>query len=246
MSQRRKSTRGNPSAQESPSGMNPQPDQRAARGLKAFRAAERKGQSAARTPQRRPQDMKDGFLTEANHRAAEGEYSSPRILVYALLVIAAFMFCYLHLYAMPQLRHFAAGLSMPDARLTGYNVEDLQQLRSVMEDSAAGQLSFLHITAGVIFPVTFFLATWAVMGLLLGPGRVRWVAVAAAAVFAVVDITENILIDQALGQSEPSEGLVATASLLTQISWAMLIVLGAAVVLVVLADAARMRREKSR
>ncbi|WP_022873821.1 hypothetical protein [Nesterenkonia alba] len=177
-------------------------------------------------------EIKDGFLTDANQRAATGEYSSPRILVYALVFVAAFMFFYLHLYAMPQLRHFADGLSMPGARVFGYSVEDIEQLRAVMEDSAAGQLNFLHITAGWIFPVTVVLATWAVMGLLV-KGSWRWIFPSLAGGFAAVDIIENHLVDQILTMETLDAGTVTLASTFTVISWALLAVIAAGVLAVV-------------
>lgn len=168
-------------------------------------------------------------------KAAHDEQSSPRILVYALLFIAAFMFSYLHLYAMPQLRHFADGLSMPGARLTGYEAEEIEGLRAVMEDSAAGQLNFLHTTAGNIFPLALLLATWAVMGLLVR-GRWRWVLVASAGLFTIVDITKNVLINRILVQEPLNPDTVSAASSLTVISWVMLVAIGTALVAVVVWD----------
>ncbi|GAA1818152.1 hypothetical protein [Nesterenkonia flava] len=246
MSRRRKNTRGNPAAHDADlaaeTGASPQRGLSSLpRGLRGFREAEAKGESPAQRPQRRASDMKDGFLTEANQRAAEGEYSSPKILVYALLAMAGFLFFYLHLYAMPQLRHFADGESMPGARWSGYSATDIEHLRAVMEDTAAGQLNFLHMTAGILFPVALVLATWAVLGLLL-KGRLRWVVVGLAVVFAVVDITENFLIDRILTQNPLNEGLVAVSSVLTVTSWVLLVGIVAVVIGVVVRDLVRGRR----
>lgn len=194
MSKRRKNTRGNPGAPQTP-----KPQQRFAKPTPA-------------------------------------EQSSPRILVYALLTVALFIGLYLHAYALPQLTHFAGGLSMPDARLTGYDADDISVLRGALEDEAAGQLNFLHRTAGIIFPVAFFLATWAVFGLLVRRPW-RWAVVAAAGLFAVVDITENFLIDRILTQEPLEPGLVTTASTFTMLSWGLLAILGTLVVVVVVRDA---------
>lgn len=164
------------------------------------------------------------------------EHSSPRILVYALLTVALFIGLYLHAYALPQLTYFAGGLSMPDARLTGYDADDISTLRAALEDEAAGQLNFLHRTAGIIFPVAFFLATWAVFGLLVRRSW-RWAVVAGAGLFAVVDITENFLVDRILTQDPLEPGLVTTASTFTVLSWGLLAVIGTLVVVVVIRDA---------
>ena len=126
--------------------------------------------------------------------------------------------------------YFAGGFSMPDARLMGYDAGDIERLRNVMDETGTGQLNFLHKTAGVIFPVSVALSTWAVAGLVMRRGVFRWVLVAAAALFAVVDITENVLIDRILTQDPLDEGLVAASSSLTVVSWALLVVVGAAVI----------------
>lgn len=168
-------------------------------------------------------------------RPAPSEQSSPRILVYALLTVAVLSGLYLHAYALPQLAHFADGMAMPDARVTGYTEADITAVQSALELEAAGQLNFLHRTAGVIFPVAFFLATWAVFGL-LAHRRWRWAAVAGAGLFAVVDIAENIMIDRMLAQDPIQSGTVAMASTLTTGSWALLVVVGGSVVIFVVRD----------
>ncbi|MVT25984.1 hypothetical protein [Nesterenkonia alkaliphila] len=166
---------------------------------------------------------------------APQEQGSPRILVYALLGVTLFMGLYLHAYAMPQLTYFADGLTMPGARITGYSAADILALQNALEDDAAGQLNFLHKTAGIIFPALLFLATWAVMGLLVR-GAWRWIVVAVAAGFAAVDITENFLIDAVLDQRPPEDQLVTLASTLTQVSWVLLIMLALTVAGVVVRD----------
>lgn len=163
------------------------------------------------------------------------EHSSPRMLVYALLTVSVFIGLYLHVYALPQLTYFADGLTMPDARITGYSAADITALREALQDDAAGQLNFLHKTAGIIFPVALFLATWATLGL-LARGRWRWAVIIGAAVFAVLDIAENFLIDRILVQQPLEEALVSTASALTTLSWALLMVIGGVVVVFILRD----------
>ncbi len=182
-----------------------------------------------------PQRRDDSTPKKRIAKPTPEDQGSPRILVYALLGITLFMGLYLHAYAMPQLTYFADGLSMPGTRIAGYDAADILALQNAFEDDAAGQLNFLHKTAGIIFPVVFFLATWATLGL-LAKGSWRWIVVAGAAGFAAVDITENFLIDAVLGQRPPDEQLVTLASVFTQVSWGLLIVLAATVVGVVVRD----------
>lgn len=168
-------------------------------------------------------------------RSTPQDEGSPRILVYALLGITLFMGLYLYAYAMPQLTYFANGLSMPGTRVTGYDVADITALQAAFEDDAEGQLNFLQKTAGIIFPVTVLLSAWATLGLLVR-GWWRWVVVAGAVVFAAVDITENFLIDDIVTQVPVDAEAVAVSSAMTTLSWALLAVIGAAVLAVILRD----------
>lgn len=177
-------------------------------------------------------------------KSAASDQSSPRMLVYALLTVTVLVGLYLHAYALPQLTFFADGLTMPDARITGYDAADITALRGALENEAAGQLNFLHKTAGVIFPVFFFLATWATLGL-LSRGAWRWAVVAGAGLFAVVDIAENFLIDRILVQQPVEATLVGTASMLTTLSWALLALTGVVLFVFVLLDMVLARRRPS-
>ena len=227
MSKRRKKVRGNPAreATEPESSGNPG----APGGLRAFRQARREGRDLSTTPKRRD-DVRDGYLSEASRRAGEGTSSNPHVLLYALLGLTVFLFAYLHLYALPQMNYFAGGFSMPDSRLLGYSVEDIERLRNVMDADGTGQLSFLHHTAGILFPLSFLFASWAVVGLVMRRGFFRWIVLGGAVLFAAVDITENFLIDRILTMEPLDEGLVAVSSGFTIAGWALLIVLGAVVI----------------
>ncbi|WP_161634774.1 hypothetical protein [Nesterenkonia sp. AN1] len=128
------------------------------------------------------------------------------------------------------MNYFAGGFSMPDSRLFGYSVDDIERLRNVMDSDATGQLSFLHRTAGILFPLSFLLCSWAVVGLVMRRGVFRWFVLTGAVLFAALDIIENFLIDRILTMQPLDEGLVAVASGFTMASWALLIILGAVVI----------------
>lgn len=241
MSKRRKKVRGNP-AREVPEQESPGTPG-APGGLRAFRQARREGRDLSVTPKRRD-DVQDGYLSAASQRAGEGADSNPHLLLYALLGLTVFLFVYLHLYALPQMNYFAGGFSMPDSRLLGYSVEDIERLRNVMDSDGTGQLSFLHRTAGILFPLSFLLCSWAVVGLVMRRGIFRWFVLTGAVLFAAVDITENFLIDRVLTMQPLDEGLVAVASGFTVASWALLTILGAVVIGAVLMSLLRRGMEQ--
>ncbi|WP_010523854.1 hypothetical protein [Nesterenkonia sp. F] len=159
--------------------------------------------------------------------------SQPMMLVGALVVTAVFLFGYLHLLVLPQMTQLSGGFAMPDARVLGYGLEDVERLQHVMDADARGQLSFVHKTAGTLFPLAVLLASWAAVGLVMRR-RARWLVLVGAAAFAVVDIVDNVLIDRLLAADAPSTAAVTTASTLTVTGWALLVVVGLCVLVSVL------------
>lgn len=167
----------------------------------------------------------------ATQRAAA--QSQPMLLVGALVVTAILLFAYLHLLVLPQMTQLSGGFAMPDARVLGYDLEDVERLQQVMDADARGQLSFVHKTAGTLFPLAVLLASWATAGLAMRH-RARWLVLAGAAIFAVVDIVDNVLIDRLLAAEAPSTAAVTTASTLTVVGWVLLILVGLCVLTSVL------------
>lgn len=167
----------------------------------------------------------------ATQRAAA--QSQPMLLVGALVVTAVLLFGYLHLLVLPQMTQLSGGFAMPDARVLGYDLEDVERLQQVMDADARGQLSFVHKTAGTLFPLAVLLASWATAGLAMRR-RARWLVLAGAAIFAVVDIVDNVLIDRLLAAEDPSTAAVTTASTLTVVGWVLLILVGLCVLTSVL------------
>ncbi|WP_159614056.1 hypothetical protein [Glutamicibacter sp. JC586] len=149
--------------------------------------------------------------------------SNPMLLISVGLVVCLALFVYYHVLTMVQMKDLSDSLSMPDQRVFGYTVADIEALRSAMNADAIGQLNYLHKTAGFLFPM--FTAVFSMLLFIRWiPNRQRrWLAWLAPLGFAVIDIWENFAID-ALFTGELSPGLVALASILTTIRWALLII----------------------
>ncbi len=154
---------------------------------------------------------------------------SPGMLVAALLGTTVFMFFYLHLLVLPQMGQLAGGLSMPDQQFS-YDAALLAGLDAAMDEPAHGQLNWVHKTAGVIFPITVGLSVSAVAAWCLPRGWGRWLSYAAGAVFAVVDIVENMLIESALRAGGEGAGLAST---FTTARWVLLVAITAWIVLMI-------------
>lgn len=150
--------------------------------------------------------------------------SNPMLLISAGLAISLFLFIYLHGMALSQMTDLSNNLSMPDQRVFGYTVEDIEALRSAMDEDARGQLNYVHKTAGILFPL--FTAAMSMLLFIrwIPNRRTRLLAWCAPLGFAVVDIVENFAIDALFTANEVTAGAVLFASILTTIRWALLII----------------------
>jgi hypothetical protein len=143
------------------------------------------------------------------------------LILIAAAVASLFLFWYFHLLTLGQMTQLSDGLAMPDMRLGGYDVGSVERLRGAMDDDARGQLSYLHKTAGTLFPLIFAFAWLLLVQLHVGRRRLRWLLWSPVILFVVVDLWENIAIDAMLAQA-PDAGAVALASTLTVLRWVLL------------------------
>ena len=154
-------------------------------------------------------------------RSEQQAKSNANLILIAAVATTLFMFFYLHLMVLNQMTQISNGMAMPDSLVGGYSMEYLADLRSVMDADALGQLSYVHKTAGTIFPLIFGF-TWLLIIGLNARGRVkRWILWAAPILFVIVDLWENVAIDAALGSDTLASGDAALASVLTIARWVL-------------------------
>ncbi|MFJ2509448.1 hypothetical protein [Arthrobacter citreus] len=158
------------------------------------------------TTQRTPQQAK----TNAN------------LVVIAAAATALFMFWYYHLLVLNQMTQLSGGLAMPDSLIGGYDMEYLAALRSALDADALGQLSYVHKTAGTLFPLIFGFAWLLIIGLNTRRRSLRWVLWAFPILFVIADLWENVAIDGVLGSAELAAGDAGLASILTVARWVLL------------------------
>ncbi|KSU66770.1 hypothetical protein [Arthrobacter sp. NIO-1057] len=149
--------------------------------------------------------------------------SNPMILISVGLIVCLALFAYYHLLTMVQMKDLSDSLSMPDQRIFGYTMSDIEALRATMDSDAVGQLNYLHKTAGFLFPMFTVVFTMLLFIRWIPNRRTRWLAWLAPIGFAVTDIWENFSID-ALFTHDLSAGAVLLASILTTIRWALLLI----------------------
>lgn len=172
-----------------------------------------------------PGATQDRNLNKYNVQSTSHENkSNPMLLISAGLVISLCLFAYLHVLVLNQMTDLSNGLSMPDQRVFGYTVDDIEALRGAMDEDARGQLNYVHKTAGMLFPL--FTAAMSMLLFIrwIPNRRTRLLAWCAPLGFAVADIIENFAIDALFFADEVSAGAVMLASVLTTIRWALLLI----------------------
>ncbi|MNI65803.1 hypothetical protein D3C73_1213260 [compost metagenome] len=118
----------------------------------------------------------------------------------------------------------SGGLAMPDSLIGGFSQDYIVQLREAMDESARGQLNYIHKTAGTLFPLIFGFSWLLLIGTNVARKSWRWTLWAAPLLFAVAHLWSNIAIDSVLAAETPDAGSVALASAVTVASWVLFLI----------------------
>jgi len=180
-----------------------------------------------------PQHHLPPVVNPTTSRTPEKAQSNSNLILIAGVVASLFLFWYLHLLTMDQLRQLSGGLAMPDSLIGGFDPGYIGQLQSVMDADARGQLNYVHKTAGTLFPLIFGFTWLLLIGTNVARKAVRWALWALPLLFVVVRLWANVAIDGMLAAAAPGAGQVALASALTVTGWVLLVlslVAGAAAV----------------
>ncbi|WP_312178573.1 hypothetical protein [Arthrobacter sp.] len=159
---------------------------------------------------------------QSTERTPQQAKSNANLIVIAATVTTLFMFWYFHLLVLNQMTQLSGGLAMPDSLIGGYDMDYLAALRTALDADALGQLSYVHKTAGTLFPLIFGFTWLLIIGLNTQRRMLRWVLWAAPILFVIVDLWENVVIDNVLGSAELAAGDAGLASFLTVARWVLL------------------------
>lgn len=159
-----------------------------------------------------------GLSPSTGEPPAPPRHNGNLILIPAIAA-ALFLFWYFHLLTLSQMTQLSGGLTMPDMLIGGYDAAYVDRLRSAMGGDALGQLSYVHKTAGTLFPLMFGLAWLLLVQLSVSRRWLRWALWSPVLLFVMVDLWENVAIDSVL--AGPDAGSVALASSLTVARWVL-------------------------
>ncbi|MGY3568005.1 hypothetical protein [Sinomonas sp. RB5] len=197
--------------------------------------ARKHGGRAAVAPSARPGQP----ANPTTRRTPEQAQGNARLIIIAALVASVFMFWYYHLLTLSQMTQLSGGLAMPDSLVGGFSPDYAHRLQGALDDAARGQLSYVHKTAGTLFPLITGFTFLLVFGTWVKGKVLRRVSFAVVVVFAIVRLWGNIAVDSALAPGADA-GAAVVASVLVVAGWVLLfaILLGAGAAVL----AARRRR----
>lgn len=170
-----------------------------------------------------PQHHLPPVINPTTARSPQKARKNSNLILIAGVVASLFLFWYVHLLTLDQLRQLSGGLAMPDALVGGFDAGYVGQLRSAMDDDARGQLNYVHKTAGTLFPLIFGFTWLLLIGTNVARKSLRWVLWAIPLLFVVARLWANVTIDAVLASEAPDAGQVALASGLTVAGWALLV-----------------------
>ncbi|WP_156832117.1 hypothetical protein [Yaniella halotolerans] len=142
---------------------------------------------------------------------------SPGMLVLAVLAVTLFIGFYYHILALQGMQQLTGGTPMLDHHVSGFTITDVEHLAERMDDDALGQYNWVHITAGRIFPVMLGLSVISVGLWTLRTKLAKWGAVAAAVIYAGLEIWASITREAVL--QDITEANTSLASTLTVLQW---------------------------
>jgi hypothetical protein len=170
-----------------------------------------------------PQHHLPPVVNPTTARTPQKAESNGNLILIAGVVASLFLFWYLHLLTLDQLRQLSGGFAMPDSLIGGFDPAYVSQLHSAMDDDARGQLNYVHKTAGTLFPLIFGFTWLLLIGTNVARKTLRWALWAFPLLFVVVRLWGNAAIDGMLAAGTPDAGQVALASGLTVAGWVLLI-----------------------
>ena len=170
-----------------------------------------------------PQHHLPPVINPTTARSPQKARSNSNLIVIAGVVASLFLFWYVHLLTLDQLRQLSAGLAMPDSQLGGFDTAYVGELHAAMNDDARGQLNYVHKTAGTLFPLIFGFTWLLLIGTNVARKALRWALWALPLLFVVVRLWGNVAIDAALAPGTPDAGQVALASGLTVAGWVLFV-----------------------
>jgi hypothetical protein len=170
-----------------------------------------------------PQHHLPPVVNSTTARTPQKAESNGNLILIAGVVASLFLFWYVHLLTLDQLRQLSSGLAMPDALIGGFDPAYVGQLRSAMDEDARGQLNYVHKTAGTLFPLIFGFTWLLLIGTSVARKTLRWALWALPLLFVAVRLWGNAAIDGVLAAETANAGQVALASTLTVAGWVLLV-----------------------
>lgn len=116
----------------------------------------------------------------------------------------------------------AIGIQVPDTMVGGYDADYAQAVRDLLSTPVIERYQSVHYLWDIVFPIAFAALIILLVQRFSNRSPLRWVFYVVAALYAAVDIAENIAIEAMLASVEITSSEVAFASFLTTAKFVLL------------------------
>lgn len=163
------------------------------------------------------------IVNTSTRRTPQKAQGNANLILIAGSVASLFLFAYLHLLTLNQMRDLADGLAMPQSFVFGFSTAHVEALRLAMDADALGQLNYVGKTAGTLFALIFAITALTLIASNVAKKSLRWTLWVLPLAFAAISLWSNAAVDSMLGAETLDSGAVSLASGLVTASWMLLI-----------------------
>lgn len=142
-------------------------------------------------------------------------HPGPKVWVIILGLVLSAALATINWLQLASLERALSGVAVPETRLLGYGIEEIEEVRLLMTDELLERYGASHYLWDMLFPLVFG-ATLILLILKIARGRkVRWAYAVVPVLFAAVNITENLVLEALLASDTVTTQAVTFASTLT-------------------------------
>lgn len=150
-----------------------------------------------------------------NPETSPSQRTAPKGWVIILGLLLSAMLATINWLQLASLERGLEGVSVPETQVFGYSIEYVDSVRVLMTDELLERYGAAHYLWGPLFAAVFA-TTLILLARKIAAGRkIRWLYIAIPALYAIADITENLVLEALFASGTATSQAVAFAATLT-------------------------------